>query len=246
MIKGLGVFLMVLYAGFSFQLESFGPGLSFGVVLVLTLASGLGAVYCLAAPEGWGPESWSQMGAPYSLNPEAMIRELEALARIVRQEGLLALESRRKDLKDPFLRHLMKKVMDGHEKSALLPLVRSQCETRFRIIEVNRDYFSRFVGLIPLVGLVPTLVLLGSLLMRTSNEATGFGLAFIPFGLMLFVQLILEAAFGGRFESLREEARAHFELLEEGLTCIQDGVNVELVGDRLRSKVLVNPRWADA
>jgi flagellar motor component MotA len=184
------------------------------------------------------------MAAPYSLNPEAMIRELETLARTVRQEGLLALESRRKDLKDPFLRHLMKKVMDGHEKSALLPLVRSQCETRYRIIELNRDFFDRFTGLIPLVGLVPTLIVLGSLLMRSG--AIGFGLAFVPFGFMLFAQLVLEAAFGGRFESLREEARTHFELLEEGLTCIQDGVNVELVGDRLRSKVQVNPRWADA
>lgn len=244
MIKGLGVFLMVLYAGFSFQLEGFGPGLSFGIVLVLTLVSGLGAVYCLAAPEGWNPGSWSLMGAPYSLNPDSMIRELETLARTVRQEGLLALESRRKDLKDPFLRHLMKKVMDGHEKSALLPLVRSQCETRFRIIELNRDFFERFAGLVPLVGLVPTLVMLGSLLMRTGSS--GFGLAFVPFGFMLFFQLVLEAGFGGQFESLREETRMHFDLLEEGLTCIQDGVTVELVGDRLRSKVQVNPRWADA
>ncbi len=244
MIKGLGVFLMVLYAGFSFQLDGFGPGLSYGIVLVLTLASGIGAVYCLAAPEGWGPESWAQVDGPFTLNSESMIRELESLARTVRQEGLLAMESRRKDLKDPFLRHLMKKVMDGHEKSTLLPLIRSQCETRFRLIELNRDFFERVIALIPLVGLVPTLVLFGSILMRLG--ATGFGLAFVPFGLMLFLQLILEAAFGGRFEFLRNEVRIHYELLEEGLTCIQDGVTVELVGDRLRSKVQVNPRWADA
>jgi flagellar motor component MotA len=244
MIKGLGIFLVVLYAGFSFQLDGFGPGVSFVILLILTLASGLGAVYCLAAPEGWSPDAWSGVAKSYSLDPEGMIREFVALATLIRQEGLLSLESRRKDLKDPFLRHLMKKVMDGHEKTVLLPLIRSQCEVRFRAIELNRDFFERFVGLMPLVGLVPTLVILGSMLMRAG--ATGFGLAFVPFGIMLFLQLVLEAGFGSRFESLRDETRVHFDLLEEGLSCIQDGVTIELVGDRLRSKVQVNPRWADA
>jgi flagellar motor component MotA len=244
MIKGLGVFLMVLFAGFSFQLEGFGPGLSFMIVLVLTLASGLGAVYCLSAPEAWEPGDWARISAPFSLDAEAMIRELETLARTIRQEGLLALESRRKDLKDPFLRHLMKKVMDGHEKSALLPMIRSQCETRLRLIELTRDFFQRFTGLLSLVGLVPTLVMLATMLLKPGSGA--FGLAFVPFALTLFLQLVLEAGLGSRFDSLREETRAHYDLLEEGLSCIQDGVTVELVGDRLRSKVQLNPRWADA
>lgn len=244
MIKGLGVFLMVLFAGFSFQLDGFGPGLSFMIVLVLTLASGCGAVYCLSAPEAWEPGDWARLGAPFSLDAEALIRELENLARTIRQEGLLVLESRRKDLKDPFLRHLMKKVMDGHEKSALLPMIRSQCETRLRLIDLTRDFFQRFTGLLPLVGLVPTLVMLASMLLKPG--ASALGLAFVPFGFTLFLQLVLEAGMGSRFESLREEARAHYDLLEEGLSCIQDGVTVELVGDRLRSKVQLNPRWADA
>jgi flagellar motor component MotA len=244
MIKGLGMFLIVLYALFSFQLEGFAPGISLVILLVLALASGLGAVFLLVIPGEFQSEWMSNLRSPTTQTPEELIRELEALARMVRQEGLLALESRRKELRDPFLRHLMKKVMDGHEKSWILPLVRSQCDLRLQWIDRIELAFDRCLQLVPMIGLFPTLVMLAFHLARPSQA--GLGMAFAPFGLCLLLQILLEAGLGSLFDEWKAVTRVHYGLLEEGVSAIQDGITVEILSDRLKARTQITPRWADA
>lgn len=244
MIKGLGVFLLLLYGVFSMKLESFMPGLSYFILCFLSLASGSAAVYCLLVPEDFSTALWAPLQTPFPLRTGALIRELEALAGGVRQEGLLSLESRRKEIPDPFLRHLLKKIMDGHEKAVLLPLIRSQSILRIELIDRVEDLFNRFLDSLPLLGLLPTLFVL--VVRVGANEGGGVGPALIPFTASLFLQLVLQSAFGGRFEEWRASTRLHYGLLEEGVTAIQDGISIEVLRDRLTSRAQLGPRWADA
>jgi hypothetical protein len=248
MIKGLGVFFILLFLGFNQSLGEFTPGFSLYFLILLTLGFGFAGVFCILLPENFFESIWNKIREPLPMTVGKLSSELETIAGVVRQEGLLALESKRKDLKDPLLRYLLKKVMDGFEKEMLLPLIRNQGIRREELIDQCEAFFERVTGMIPTIGLIPSLWMMTMALSSGKAGAAGsaaLAVVFLPFMAALLSQLISQSWFGSFFEQLREENKLYFVILEEGLVGIQEGQNVELLRDRMKARTLLNPKWID-
>jgi flagellar motor component MotA len=247
MIKSLGIFLMVLFAGFSYQLGDFAPGFALYFMMFLTLASGGAGIWCLLMPEHFMDEVWSKSREALPMGLQKLSLELESISALVRQEGLFALESRRKDIRDPMLRYLLKKVMDGFEQAALVPIIRNQMDRRLELTLRSESVMERYFSLLPTVGLIPSLSMMMQALLPGKEGGAGLiAVSLLPFALSLLFQLLVQAWNGSFFEAQREDIRLYFSLLQEGLIGIQEGQNVELLRDRMRARSQVNPKWVDS
>ena len=103
--------------------------------------------------------------------------------------------------------------------------------------------------MIPTIGLIPSLWMMTMALSSAKAGAAGsaaLAVVFLPFMIALLGQLILQSWFGSFFETLREENKLYFIILEEGLVGIQEGQNVELLRDRMKARTLLNPKWIDS
>src|SRR4051812_12931735 len=107
MFKTLGILAGIGYLILSSQMGGFLPGFSILFLTVLVMAFGTVAVMGLSAPTDITRGALKTILAPMPLSLEALSEELGDIAIITRRDGLLALESKRKELKDPLLRLLL-------------------------------------------------------------------------------------------------------------------------------------------
>ncbi len=229
MIKSLGIFAFAVYLLLSSQMGGFTPGASIWLLSFLTMIAGISSVFCLTAPEEIVKGALGSIRKPLPIPLGTLIQDLEELALLVRRDGLLSLESKRRDLKDPLLQTMLKKIMDGFEKGQILPLLRNQATRHAELIRMCEIYLERATALIPTVGLITSLWMI----MLESSPAT----AFIPFLITLIVQVVFSALTGRFFDQLKEDIKLYYVLLEEGVSGIQDGLNSELLREKLRARI---------
>ncbi len=245
MIKGLGVFAILAYLIFCSQLGGFSSGFSIYFLSILTLAFGSVGLLCMTAPTDIIEGAFKKVREPFPVSCTKLAEELEGLAIQVRQDGLLSLEGKGKDLKDGLLRYLLKRMRDGYERNQLLPVLRNQATRRAELIRAAEIYLERFASLLPTLGLIPSLFVLMDYLNQSKSTVNSLPTVFIPFGMALFAQMILQAWSGRFFDQLKEEVKLYYVILEEGVSGIQEGQNAELIRDKLRARYHPDPKWSD-
>ncbi len=99
MIKSLGIFTLLVYLVLASQMGGFSPGFSIYFLSFLALIAGSCAVLCLTAPRDVIDGAYRIIREPLSMPVQNLAEELEELALLVRRDGLLSLESKRRDLK---------------------------------------------------------------------------------------------------------------------------------------------------
>ena len=246
MIKGLGFCTLLFYLLLCTQLGGFASGFSIYFLCLLALVFGGASVLCLTAPQDIVDGAFKRIAVPLPMSSAKLVEELEELALTIRRDGLLSLEAKRKDLKDPLLRYLLKRVTDGYERSQLLPVLRNQAVRRAELIRTSEAFLERFIQLLPTIGLVPSLFMIMDYLNQTKTTVNALPTVFIPFVIALIVQMVLQAACGRFFDQLKEEVKLYYVILEEGVSGIQEGLNAELLRDKLRARFLHEPKWSDS
>ncbi len=248
MIKGIAGFTFIVFLGLSWFQCGLSPGISFFMMVLLTTLMGVIALFGLGVTQGFMDEVWGPLNSGATQGSVKLAQQIESIATLIRQDGLLALEAKRKEIRDPFFRHLLKKVMDGFESKDLVPLIQNRAEKRMDLANLASDGLGRLTGLVPTVGLIQSLFLLAEILSPGNRPAdlVGVSSVFLPFLVALVIQLIFETGFGRLISQRREEDQVYFVVLEEGLTGIQQGVNPDLLSDRIRARIEVNPRWKDS
>jgi flagellar motor component MotA len=245
MFKGLGWIGFGVFVLMNTLLVQSGPGLGFFIGAAFVVILGCGSVFLLNLPDGFF-KIYKGLHSPMSLDASELVTRLEEISSLIRQDGLLALESRRKDLKDSNLSYLLKRIMDGFEAKDLIPWIQNQRKQKMEQLQVFEDVLDRVLGLLPSVGLVSSLILISGVLSGSDRgrEIIGMAHVFTPFLMTLGVQLLLDSEFGKMRNEFQLQFEQYFSTLESGISGIQSGLNPELLSDRLRIRIQTGNSWA--
>lgn len=238
MFKGLGFAGFAIFLLLSTLLLSSAPG--GGFVLGVAFAVGLGTVSLFLLNVGSGNSGiLKEISGASNLDPRELLNRIEEISTVIRQDGLLALESKRKEIRDPNLNYLLKRILDGFEGKDLIPWVLNQRDARMEGLRDLSDSLDRFLSQIPGLGLLSSLILMSGVLSRPerSKDLIGIAHVFLPFLIALGVQMLLDSEIGKRWNEARTRMDHYYAVLEAGVSGIQSGMNPELLSDRLRARI---------
>jgi flagellar motor component MotA len=180
-----------------------------------------------------------------NFEPTKMVQELENLCSVIRRDGLLASESARKELSDGFLRYLIKRVADGYERSHLVQAIRNQSMRTHEIASFFEAWIGDLSQAVGLSGLVTTLFLMMALIKSTDPNTNVAG-AILPLLMGQLLQPLVASHYKNRFFAALDHARLYFVLLEEGVSGIQEGINADLLRDKLNCRLMESPKWVES
>lgn len=244
MFKGIAILLFGGFLVFSYSLHEFAENGAFYLLLFADTALGLGALALLTLPVAFMDRIWKPLRDGLPQPSDKLVQQLEGLAKTVREEGLLALESRKKDFFDANLKIYLKRIVEGFEAKDLLPMIRSQGRLREGLFLEAERTVSRYFSFFPTIGLMQSLILISRGM--GSRGAPDLFRGFFPFLGALAIQTFLEAAVIRWLQDGREESIRYFSVLEEGIEGIQQGHHPELLSDRMRARITSRVRRVES
>ena len=108
MFKGFAVIALGVFLGLALASASMDAGPGFFILSILTLGAGGGFVYLAAIPRDFFRAVWLPVREPLPGTPASLAAEIDSVAGVIRQDGLLALESKRRELRSPELKFFLK------------------------------------------------------------------------------------------------------------------------------------------
>jgi len=235
MIKGFGIFSFVLFLLLSTQIGSFGPGfaiwfLSFILIVTGTIAS---AMYFL--PPAFVPKAFLPIEYYAWVKPVALIESIHEISDLIRKEGLLSLESIRSSIRDPWLQYSTKKMMEGFEVKAILPVIRNEGTKAQALFVEAETYKDRVLGTVPLYGLAGSLMHLIEFLSKKEPHLAAA--SFVPFLISVLIQLALSLWVQKRLDYLADQSRNYHAVLEDGIAGLGEGISADVLKDRLMARI---------
>jgi chemotaxis protein MotA len=244
MLAGMAIAVIALVAGIAFTGVS--ARYFFQPTSVLIVLGGTAGVMLITTPRPTLTlalrRALSLISPAESPNREDLIEEIVAYARLVRMEGILAIEPSIDGVSQTFLRDALLLALDAKERAEL----QSALENKVRCCERQNEAAAKVLelagGLTPTIGVLGTVVGLIDVLRQFSSlsaVAYGVGAAFTStfYGLALANLVFLPAA-----HRIRAWAAETFDLqamMTEGALCLFDGMHPRLVRQRLRSFLAV-------
>ncbi len=244
MIKGFGYFALFVFLVLCSQMGGYTPGFAVWFISFLLVASGSIALAGIQFPEELDNGHFQQLLNAHRAPIKQLTQEIEELAIVIRRDGLLAAEGLRKEMKDPLLKYLIKKVMDGFERPHLVQVVQNQAKRQEELFSMLQSYFDRVLQMIPVVGLIGSLFMMMDYF-RAPSSALVLSIVFAPFLVALFFQLLLQSFYQKQITDALDRGRLYFTIVEEGIIGIQEGLNADLLRDKIQFRLLRNPKWVD-
>lgn len=235
MIKGFGIFSFLVFLILCFQIGEFGPGFAVWFLSLLLIVSGVIAYAFFLLPKSFEYGGIQKLKNFAKIDPLALVKTIHEVASVVRKDGLLATESLRRDLKDPWLQYSLKKMIDGFDKNAIIPAIRNEhlrFHEQFLTLEIYKE---RVTSSIALFGLAGSL----SHLMRflAKDDTILIAASFVPFLFALLIQLSVSAWIQNKIDFMLDQSRLYYALLESGVAGIQDGLNADVLQDQLMARL---------
>ncbi len=234
MFKGFGYFSLFVFVLVGSQIGSMGPGFGLLFISLLLIVSGVLGFALLQFPSTLDQKNVEALTDFAHVDLKQLIAEITELAQIIRRDGLLVAEAHRKNLKDKKLQYLVKRSMEGFEKNQLLQWIESQAGFQKAQFELLQSFIDRVIFIFPVVGLMGSIVLL-------MKPAVALDVAFVPFLLTLFLQLLVQALFQEKMGEAKQKADLYFVLLKEGMVGIKDGVTAEFIQEQLAARMGQTP-----
>lgn len=167
---------------------------------------------------------------------EGFINQLEGFAQISRKEGILSLESKIGDVKDPFLRKGLQYVIDGTEPETLEKILGIEMAYEEEREILSAKVFETAGGFAPTIGIIGAVLGLIHVMENLADPSKlggGIAAAFVAtiygvgFANLLFLPL------AGNIK-IKIRARGVLkELIIEGLVAIATGENPRLLREKL-------------
>lgn len=174
-------------------------------------------------------------------NYMAQIREIIDMANIARKNGVLALEDRMNEIKDPFIKNGIALIVDGSDPE----LVKSMLNTQsYFTDERHAKYISIFETgstCAPAFGMVGTLIGLINMLKNLSGDMSTIGPAMsVALITTLYGTLLANLIFNPiakQLSALNSNELLCKDIIIEGILSIQDGENPRVIEDKLKAFV---------
>jgi chemotaxis protein MotA len=248
-LTGIGVALGALLV--TMLLEGSSP---LAVILLPPLLLVFGATFG-AAVAGSTMSDLRRLGhwTRLALTPEQVPAMSERIAVLVdlagkaRREGLLALDRRLGDVRDPFLRRGLRLAVDGTDPDRLRAALEGEINARRTEEKVAATFFARMAGYAPTIGIIGTVIGLIHVLADLSNTKELGPLIATAFVATLWGVLsanFLWLPMSHRIMRTSALRTAQLELLLTGIAEIQAGTSPRAMRQRLTS--LLPPEEAAA
>lgn len=244
MIKGIGYGALIVFLVLGTQIGAVGTGAGFVLYSLVMVAIGSVGYAFAQMPKALQDGSSKKLAAYRSFDPKKLVHDFETLSNTIRRDGLLASEAARKELTDPFLRYLLKRIMDGFDRTHLVQSIRNQSMRAHEIAGFVDAWIDNVSQAVPAAGLVTTLFQMIAVLNSTDPNAS-VASALVPFLIGVLAQPLVSSALRNPFGSSLDRARLYFILMEEGVSGIQEGINADLLRDKLNCRLLETPRGVE-
>jgi flagellar motor component MotA len=239
MIKFIATLSFVVYLVVLFNRPGTGSAGGGAIAGILSVVFGFFPAFGFTLPSNFFDGVWNSIAAPLPQSPAGLAAQMEMLSTLIRQDGLLALESKRKEIRDSDLRYFLKRILDGFESKDLVPLIETRMRTRREHLDSAEQALLRGASWLPVFGLIPSLLLV-------SGAGAGFGLSlcFLPFIVVLLLQWFFESSITAKIHHWRMDSEIYHLILKEGVAGIQEGKNPEILRDRIRAIAGRPDAWA--
>ena len=184
----------------------------------------------------------------FKLNsPADEIDRIIEYANLARKEGLLALESKVKDVEDPFFAKGVQLVIDGFPAETVRDIMELEAEWQGQRHVTGKKMLDSLGSFAPAFGMIGTLVGLVQMLQNLSDPSKiggGMAVALLTtlYGAMAANMLFIPLA--GCLEVRASEESLLRELMIEGIVAIQSGEGPQLIKEKLKSFVAPAEREA--
>jgi chemotaxis protein MotA len=182
-------------------------------------------------------------------DPRAEIRRLAELALVARRDGLLALENRLEEIRDPFLVRGLEMVIDGLPREKIEELLQIELQYIEERHAVGKKMFDQLGASLPAFGMVGTLIGLIQMLHELddpSNIGAGMAVALVTtfYGALSANLIFLPLA--GRLETRGREETLLRELMIQGIVALAEGAAPRAVESRLKAFLDPKSRQGEA
>jgi len=182
----------------------------------------------------------------FKLNtPMQEIERIIAYANLARKEGLLALESKLKEVDDAFFAKGVQLVIDGFPAETVRDIMELEAEWQRQRHNTGKQMLDSVGSFAPAFGMIGTLVGLVQMLQNLSDPSKiggGMAVALLTtlYGAMAANMFFIPMA--GKLGVRAEEEALLRELMIEGIVAIQSGEGPQLIKEKLKSFVAPQAR----
>jgi chemotaxis protein MotA len=181
--------------------------------------------------------------------PRDTIKELSDLASLARREGLLALEKKLPDVRDPFLVRGLEMVIDGTAREKLEENLQTELTCLQERHSTSKKMFEFLGASLPAFGMVGTLIGLIQMLGQLDDPSkigAGMAVAMCTTFYGAFVANMLYLPLAGKLEARSKEESLLRELTIKGLVALLEGDTPRSMETRLKAFLAPKSRPLEA
>lgn len=184
-----------------------------------------------------------------SSTPPQEIERIVDYANLARREGLLALESKLKEVDDQFFAKGIQLVIDGFGAETVRDIMDLEAEWQRQRHSVGKTIFDQMGAFAPAFGMIGTLVGLVQMLQNLSDPSSigaGMATALLTtlYGAMASNMVFLPLA--GKLDVRAKREALLRDLMIEGIVAIQSGEKPALIKEKLKGFLAPSAREAVA
>lgn len=173
---------------------------------------------------------------PTKYNPLDYIAQIVELAKEARINGLLSLESKLEDTKDPFLKSSMMLVVDAVEPEKVKRLLETELDYLDERHAQDRAFYDKAAAYSPAFGMIGTLMGLVNLLKKLNDPdkiAPAMALALVTTFYGTILANLIFTPISNKLRVRHEEEYLCKMIIAEGVESIQAGDNPRFVEEKL-------------
>jgi len=173
-----------------------------------------------------------------SWNVNELIEMFVEMARRARREGLLTLEEDIPQLNDSFLKKGVGMMVDAIEPEVIRQVLETDMRYTYRRHELGQRVYRTWAKLAPAFGMIGTLISLIQMLAQIEDPGKlgpGMAAALITTFYGAIMANLFFNPMAGKLAIRSEEEMLIKELMLEGVTSIQAGMNPQVLEEKLRS-----------
>ncbi len=168
----------------------------------------------------------------------SLMSQLVELATVARRDGVLALESKMTEVKDPFLKRALGFLVDGVEASVARNTLETEIEVEAEEQTVVAKIWGDFGALCPTVGVLGAVLGLIHVMENLDNPSAlgpGIAVAFVATVYGVGVANLIALPISNKLKRRVALEKERKTLIAEGVLSIQEGLNPRILEEKLKS-----------